>query len=249
MIQLIDEDDVKKKKVRHVKNVECITNSIQLIGKDDVIDESKVHKMDEKEKIIIKKNASKNKKYHLLRWKIKRFLIQENIIKKCVNWGTILDVFDSELIGRDDFTDLELKKIFSRHSFKLVEHHTKYIEIHGIDESLWMTPSEHRNLHNRLREEGKCNVPPEELEKISKAAVERTEKHIIRKREYVKTNKYKEYKHEYNKKSYWFMFKDTIAPNIRLQEEIVYSSITGNLVISSGFVGDHGKKLLIIDID
>lgn len=232
-----------------MKHVECVQNSIQLIDKDDVIDESKVRKMDEKEKIVIRETASKNKKYHLLRWKIKRFLIQENIIKKCVNWGTVLDVFGSELIGRYDFTDLEIKNIFSRHSFKLIEHHTKYIEIHGIDESLWMTPSEHRNLHNRLRKEGKCNIPPEELGKISKAAVERTEKHIIRKREYVKTNKYKEYKHEYNKKSYWFMFKDTIAPNIRLHEEIVYSSITGNLVISSGFVGDNGKKLLIIDVD
>lgn len=58
----------------------------------------------------------------------------------------------------------------------LIEHHTHYKEIDGYDETVWMTPSEHRLLHNRLRREGKCNIPAEELAKISNIARNRTDK-------------------------------------------------------------------------
>ena len=34
---------------------------------------------------------------------------------------------------------------------KLIEHHTKYKEIHGVDETVWITRSEHSKLHIRLR--------------------------------------------------------------------------------------------------
>jgi len=53
---------------------------------------------------------------------------------------------------------------------KLIHHHTKYKEIHGVDEVVLLTPSEHRKLHNKLRKEGKCNVPAQNLKKISKSA-------------------------------------------------------------------------------
>lgn len=58
----------------------------------------------------------------------------------------------------------------------LVEHHTKYKEIHGYDETVWMEKGEHKRLHNRLRREGKCNIPVDILQRISNAAQGRTRK-------------------------------------------------------------------------
>lgn len=246
MIQLIDEDDVKKKRVRNVKSGDGIT----LIGSDDLVDESKVSKIDKKEKIVISENAKKNKKYHLLRWKIKGFLIRENIIKRCINWETVLDVFDSELVSKDDLTDTEIKAIFLRHSCELIEHHTKYREIHGVDEYLWMTPSEHRNLHNRLRKEGKCNVSPDELKKISTIAMRRTEKYKEQQLAFHKEEKYRQYYYDYYKKNtIRKTFTNTLVPNVALREDIIYNIVTNTLTVSSMFRNYHGKKLLIIYID
>jgi len=59
---------------------------------------------------------------------------------------------------------------------QMVEHHVKYLELHGVDETEWMTRSEHQKLHRRLRKEGKCNIPSEELRKIAVAANGRTDK-------------------------------------------------------------------------
>ncbi len=58
----------------------------------------------------------------------------------------------------------------------LVQHHIKYLEIHGVDEIVWMEASEHKKLHKRLRADGKCEVPPAVLKKISVAARGRSEK-------------------------------------------------------------------------
>ena len=52
----------------------------------------------------------------------------------------------------------------------MVEHHTHYKEIDGYDKTVWMTQSEHMKLHRRLRQEGKCNTPPNVLRKISDQA-------------------------------------------------------------------------------
>ena len=71
----------------------------------------------------------------------------------------------------------------------LIEHHTHYKEIDGYDETVFMTPSDHRLLHNRLRQEGKCNIAPEELKKISMAAETRTEKSQIKRAKYREDHK------------------------------------------------------------
>jgi len=63
----------------------------------------------------------------------------------------------------------------------LIEHHVKYKEIHGYDETIWMTWSEHTKLHRRLRNEGGCNITPDKLKKISNAAYSRTNKAKARK--------------------------------------------------------------------
>lgn len=53
---------------------------------------------------------------------------------------------------------------------KIIEHHTKYKEIHGENMSVLMPRSEHIRLHIKLRRDGKCNIPPAELRKISNRA-------------------------------------------------------------------------------
>lgn len=58
----------------------------------------------------------------------------------------------------------------------MVEHHTKYLEIDGYDETVWMTKSDHAMLHSRLRRDGKCNIPVDELADISRAAHNRGER-------------------------------------------------------------------------
>lgn len=73
----------------------------------------------------------------------------------------------------------------------LIEHHIHYKEIDGYDETVLITPSEHRLLHNKLRREGKCNIPPKELEKISRKAYERTEKSKMKRAEYREDNQEK----------------------------------------------------------
>lgn len=57
-----------------------------------------------------------------------------------------------------------------KHKSDLIFHHTKYKEIHGVDEGYLITVSEHKKIHMRLRKEGKCNVPPIDLLKISSRA-------------------------------------------------------------------------------
>ena len=72
----------------------------------------------------------------------------------------------------------------------MVEHHVKYSEIHGIDETVWMTKSKHSKLHSRLREEGKCTIPTDELQKISRAAHARTPKAKQQRRDRLKNMKF-----------------------------------------------------------
>lgn len=248
MVQLIDENDAKRGRTRVAKREDNAIN-IQLIGPDEIID--KESKVDRRDKAAIKENAIMNKRYYLLRWKIKRFLTQENIIKKCINWETILDVFDPEITNRDDLTDIDIRQIFKLYSCKLIEHHTKYKEIHGVDESLWMTPSEHRNLHNRLRKEGKCNIPPDELAKISVVAGKRSSKSVQRRKEYIgewrKTNKGGEYTRSQNRN--FIAFWDTLAKNVRINETIYYNDNTGHLNVYSGFQYGRGKGFPTIQID
>ena len=64
----------------------------------------------------------------------------------------------------------KLRQPRGKHKSELIFHHTKYKEIHGIDEGFFITFSEHKKIHMRLRREGKCNIPPKELNKISSRA-------------------------------------------------------------------------------
>lgn len=248
MIQLIDADDVIKGKTRKTKNEENNINAIPLIGPDEVIDKSKALKLDKKEKNIIKESATKNKKYHLLRWKIKRFLIREDI-KKCINWKTILDIFDSEILSKDDITDVEIKEFFYRYGSYIVDHHTKYKEIHGVDKTIWMTRGEHKQLHILLRKEGKCNIPPDQLAIIARDAESRTDKHKERTNRYYQTDRGKEINRKNQQNIKRKVFSKTLDHNVTIREQISYNIKTGTVTVSAGFAGGHGVKIPIIQID
>ena len=123
----------------------------------------------------------------------------------------------------------------------MIEHHIKYKEIHGVDETVWMTTSEHVKLHNKLRKEDKCNVPVDTLTKISVAAYHRTEKRLKYNTEYGK-----KYNKNYIEK---IDFIDTPGANTQFSERITYNYATGNISYSAWFRGAHGYKLPIVSIN
>jgi len=82
----------------------------------------------------------------------------------------------------------------------IVEHHIKYKEIHGYDETVFITQSEHIKLHRRLRKEGKCNIPSNMLKKIVQNAHRRTDKYKQYHKEYRKSDRNKEIQKEYMQK-------------------------------------------------
>lgn len=117
----------------------------------------------------------------------------------------------------------------------LVEHHVKYKEIHGVDETVFMTTGDHHALHSRLRKAGKCKVPVGDLNKISKAAYKRTEKGRVFDYEYCKKYRLK------NISSY--IFDKNMMSNIMLRESWRYNKSVDSIKISSHFVVCNGKKI------
>lgn len=87
---------------------------------------------------------------------------------------------------------------------KMVEHHVKYKELHGVDETVWMTVREHKLLHMKLRREGKCTVSSGKLKKISGAARNRTQKvrDYARKRYEENIEEIRKERREYSRKYY-----------------------------------------------
>jgi len=131
----------------------------------------------------------------------------------------------------------------------LVEHHIHYKEIHGYDETIWITQSEHIKLHRNLRMNGKCNVPSDELNKISKAAYLRTEKAKEAAKQHSQTDKHKNIRRKCGLKNIQYInFIDTPGPNTRFNEQITYNHATGAVYYSTWFSGRHNHKLPVINI-
>ena len=132
----------------------------------------------------------------------------------------------------------------------MVEHHTHYKEIHGYDKTVWMTRSEHAKLHQRLRKNGGCNVPADKLNIIAHAASGRTDKYKNNHPKYESKSERIKYKRDYALKNRrQIQFREMMMPNIVLVETIQHNLATDNIVISSGFYGNHIKpKPLVIDI-
>lgn len=102
---------------------------------------------------------------------------------------------------------------------KLIQHHVKYKEIHGVDEIVLLTPEEHGQLHARLRREGKCNTPADELAKISMKAHKRTKKGKITQARQELTEKRKAYLKAYEQ-----------TPNCKARRAAYWQSEKGKVV-------------------
>ena len=118
----------------------------------------------------------------------------------------------------------------------IVEHHTHYKEIHGFDRTVWMTASEHRKLHNRLRREGRCRMPANKLDKISRAARVRTDKQQNQISRYNRNNIHRK------------CFTKSFGDNTILRERILINSKTDTVTYNSTFEGNHGYKIPIVDV-
>lgn len=105
---------------------------------------------------------------------------------------SVSDVSKITEVSKDYVYQIKQDADITNGTEKLVEHHVKYKEIHGYDETVWLTGSEHRLLHNRLRREGNCIVPVDELTKISEEAYHRTSKAIEIKKRYNESDRGKE---------------------------------------------------------
>jgi len=121
---------------------------------------------------------------------------------------------------------------------KLIQHHEKYLEIHGEDKIVLMTMSEHKKLHFRLRQEGKCKILPDTLEKISQNAHNRTEKRILQKRLNIK--RYRPYIPKID-------FTERLEPYAFLCETIQYNIKTNTASVFSRFLSGGGKHLRVIN--
>jgi len=117
-----------------------------------------------------------------------------------------------------------------------VEHHTHYKEIHGYDKTVWMEIGKHHALHSRLRKEGKCKIPVDELL-------------VIANRAHYRTDKGREYKRQYTKK-YVRKYSNnrSVDTNINLREIITYNYHQNSICVHSSFQGNHGRKLINIEV-
>src|SRR3990172_1537770 len=155
----------------------------------------------------------------------------------------------------------------------LVEHHIKYKEIHGVDETVWMEKGEHMKLHKRLRKEGKCKIPVLVLRDISNLANHRARKRrvqqigfdepilknfrIIRKIKYNNhtgkisyssrfrrcTQKPRKSIRRSDKHIGRIDFHETLGTNVRFSETLRYNPHTENISYTSGFESYHGHIL------
>ncbi len=140
---------------------------------------------------------------------------------------------------------------------ELIQHHVKYLELHGEDKIVMITRSEHSKLHLRLRNEGKCQIPVDELQKISQTANRRTDKHKEKQRkymenynkEYIKSDHDKEVQKKYKKNYQKIDFVDSYGKNTLVRERIIYNHATGTITYSTGIEGTNGFKLPVINID
>lgn len=105
---------------------------------------------------------------------------------------------------------------------ELVEHHIKYKEIHGVDETIWLTRSEHKKLHLRLRREGRCKIPVDDLSRIADRAFDRTKKARERHK-------------KYNQNVKRYVIVETMLPYCQLVQTISYNLNNGVVSVGSSF--------------
>ncbi len=117
----------------------------------------------------------------------------------------------------------------------LIQHHVKYKELHKVDKIVMMAKSEHMKLHARLRKEGECNVPVDELHKISEKAHRRSP-----------VGKLTAIKHESYRQA--IRFEESFGKYTLFREKIRYNSKIGSVSYTASFQARQGHILPVINI-
>ena len=176
------------------------------------------------------------------------------LIKKLLLEGkTPYDIVRETGISQSHVYDVKHKMDLINNTERMVEHHTHYKEIHGYDETVWLTDSEHKKLHNRLRKEGLCNIHPDKLCKISQMAHKRTCRYKlgakISQRTYNQSKHGKQIRTNYKNTNVGTIgFTETLGKNVEIYEQHIYNQSTGSIIYSARFRGKNGYKLPVIDI-
>ena len=150
-------------------------------------------------------------------------------------------------------TEILMKELRNRGiDVNLIEHHTKYKEIDGVDETIWVTHKQHRDIHRQWRNEGRV-IPTE----VCRAAAGRTEKCKMYIRKYQQRTDVKErtrnLRHKPERMEVFrkyikenrqkIGFSERMMNNVHLVEQLQYNKKTGSLVYSSWFYAASGKQL------
>lgn len=122
---------------------------------------------------------------------------------------------------------------YSGKSDILVAHHVKYKEIHGIDEIIWLTPSEHKKLHIKLSKTEGYIKPSKEI--IIKAKNRASQNRPYRLK-YRQSERCKEKRQHYiHDHIFTLHFTENMGYKLRLMESIVYNTNTGDIMVTSCF--------------
>ena len=130
---------------------------------------------------------------------------------------------------------------------ELIHHHRSY----EPEEIVMVCRSCHKYIHNRLRKEGLCTIPPSEIHRMSRFSNNTLKLNSIRQKSehgIILSKKInKKFREVHNQHD--FRFYETLLPNIRMLERIRILDDGLQIISWSGFLPGHGKKLYLIDID
>lgn len=130
---------------------------------------------------------------------------------------------------------------------KLIHHHKSY----DPEIIVMVCRSCHKLLHNRLRKEGLCTVPPEDISRMSIYSNNTKKLNSIRQKSesglVISRKINKKFRETHNQ--YDYRFYETMMPNIRLHERIRILDDGEQIITWSGFLFGHGKTFPIIDVD
>ena len=103
------------------------------------------------------------------------------------------------------------------------DHHIRGYKEEHKDEVVPYCESCDRKAHAKARREGRCTLPSKETNRLSMNSCFRRTKKVMA------------------------LSSDMLEPNISLREQLHYNIKTGNVTLYSYFIGEHGKKLKVIE--
>lgn len=128
---------------------------------------------------------------------------------------------------------------------KLEQHHIKYEEIHGEDEIVMLSRSEHRLIHRELRADGAKPIPVNVIQAAHQRSPERKKYY----ENYCRSKCGKRTIKNLREKCRRIHFSEPLGNYTGLYEEIRYNPDTGSVTYSSMFRAVKGRKLIMVDVN